>query len=319
MSLSILLVAEPRRLFGSERWDLVLDGVGIAIALAGQALRAMVIGLAYIKRGGEDGSIHANDLVVQGLFAHCRNPLYVGNMMEFTGLILVLNSPVGYLVGLPFFALAYYSIVLAEERFLRGKFGASFDDYCRRVNRFVPSFRGLRLTLASMQFDWKRVIRKEYGTTFVWVSTLLILLARQSHFFHGWPAARPTLRFLMVLWVGAVLAYAIMVLDHGRITLGSAGGITSIDNAAGGIYVPPLLRERHVTQFVLVTSRQHIARALRVFRKAGWDPVPSTPEAYADRWRPIDRFLPSKNALLASEQLFYGEGAFVYYWLRGWL
>jgi uncharacterized SAM-binding protein YcdF (DUF218 family) len=85
------------------------------------------------------------------------------------------------------------------------------------------------------------------------------------------------------------------------------------------IYVPPLLRERHVTQFVLVTSRQHIARALRVFRKAGWDPVPSTPEAYGDRSRPIDRFLPEKNALLASEQLFYGEGAFVYYWLRGWL
>jgi len=208
MSLSILLVSEPRRLFGSEKWDLVLDGVGIAIAVAGQALRAMVIGLAYIKRGGEDGSIHANDLVVQGLFAHCRNPLYVGNMMEFTGLILVLNSPVGYLVGLPFFALAYYSIVLAEERFLRAKFGASFEDYCRRVNRFVPSFRGLHQTLASMQFNWKRVIRKEYGTTFVWVSTLLLLLARQSHFFHGWPAARPTLRLLLVLWVVAVLAYA---------------------------------------------------------------------------------------------------------------
>ena len=85
------------------------------------------------------------------------------------------------------------------------------------------------------------------------------------------------------------------------------------------IYVPPLLRERHVTRFVLVTSRQHMARALRVFRKAGWDPVPSTPEAYADESTPIDRFLPSKNALLASEQVLYGQGAFVYYWLRGWL
>ena len=77
------------------------------------------------------------------------------------------------------------------------------------------------------------------------------------------------------------------------------------------IYVPPLLRERHVTRFVLVTSRQHISRALRVFRKAGWDPVPSTPEAYADRSDPLDRFLPSKNALLASEQVLYDEGALV--------
>jgi len=85
------------------------------------------------------------------------------------------------------------------------------------------------------------------------------------------------------------------------------------------IYVPPLLRERHVQRFVLVTSRQHMTRALRVFRKAGWDPVPSTPEAYADDVKPVDLWLPSKNALLTSEQILYGEGALIYYWLRGWI
>jgi len=207
VSLSILLAGKPRLLFGSESWDRALDAVGIAVAVAGQTLRAMVIGLAYIKRGGESGSIDAPNLVVEGLFAHCRNPLYVGNMMEFTGLILILNSPVGYLIGLPFFALGYYSIVLAEEGFLRGKFGASFDDYCQRVNRFVPSFRGLRLTLTGMSFNWKRVIRKEYGTTFVWLTTLFALLAWQSYTFHDWPAARPTVRLLMALWIPVPLAY----------------------------------------------------------------------------------------------------------------
>ena len=58
---------------------------------------------------------------------------------------------------------------------------------------------------------------------------------------------------------------------------------------------------------------------LNVSTQAGWDPVPSTPEAYADRSTPIDRFLPSRNALLASEQVLYDQGAFVYYWLRGWI
>jgi uncharacterized SAM-binding protein YcdF (DUF218 family) len=85
------------------------------------------------------------------------------------------------------------------------------------------------------------------------------------------------------------------------------------------IYVPPLLRERHVARFVLVTSRQHMSRALRVFRKAGWDPVPSTPEAYADDLIGVERWVPSRNALLVSEQVLYGEVAFAYYWLRGWL
>jgi len=85
------------------------------------------------------------------------------------------------------------------------------------------------------------------------------------------------------------------------------------------IYVPPLLRERRVDRFVLVTSRQHMSRALRVFRKAGWDPVPSVPEAYADDTRPVFRWLPSKNALMSSEQVVYGECALAYYWIRGWL
>jgi protein-S-isoprenylcysteine O-methyltransferase Ste14 len=208
MSLAILLVGKPLLPFGSERWDLVLDAIGIAVAVSGQTLRALVIGLAYIKRGGESGSIAADRLVVEGLFAHCRNPLYVGNMLQFTGLVIILNSPVGYFIGLPFFALSYYSIVLAEEGFLRAKFGASFEEYCRRVNRFVPSFRGLGATLHSMSFNWRRVIRKEYGTTFVWVTTLLALLAWESYNHHGWPAAQPTVSLLLGLWVLLVLGYA---------------------------------------------------------------------------------------------------------------
>jgi uncharacterized SAM-binding protein YcdF (DUF218 family) len=85
-----------------------------------------------------------------------------------------------------------------------------------------------------------------------------------------------------------------------------------------GLYVPPLLRGKQVTRFVLVTSRQHIARALRVFRKAGWDPIPSSPELFDDA-AGIDQFLPSNTALLASEQMLYDQGAMVYYRLRGWI
>ena len=207
ISVGILLVSKPGLLLGSQRWDLLLDGVGIAVALAGQTLRALVIGLAYIKRGGNRGTIDADSLVVQGLFAHSRNPLYVGNMLEFLGLCLILHSPAGYLIGVPFFALAYFSIVLAEEEFLRAKFGPVYEEYCRRVNRFVPSLRGLGATLGSMELDWRRVIRKEYGTTFVWVSTLLALLAWERIFHRGWPSAQAGVRVLLLLWGLVVLAY----------------------------------------------------------------------------------------------------------------
>ena len=85
-----------------------------------------------------------------------------------------------------------------------------------------------------------------------------------------------------------------------------------------GIYVPPLLRQHAVTQFVLVTSRQHIARSLHVFRKVGWSPVASTP----DEWDPpLDWWtwlLPSRQALSASQSLMYDQVGSVYYWIRGW-
>ncbi len=153
-----------------------MDGVGTGVALSGQALRVLVIGFAYIKRGGRRKRITADRLVCEGIFAHVRNPMYLGNLLIILGLALIANSPWWYLLVAPGFATAYFAIVLAEEDFLAKKFGKEYEEYCRRVNRFVPRFTGLAQSLRPFAFDWKRVIRKEYGTTFTWTSTTLLLL-----------------------------------------------------------------------------------------------------------------------------------------------
>jgi len=85
------------------------------------------------------------------------------------------------------------------------------------------------------------------------------------------------------------------------------------------IFVPPLLKAHGIQQFVLVTSRQHIARALQVFRKAGMDPVPSTPEVYVARGARFEMFLPSRIGLYASERMMYDVLGWVYYKYRGWI
>ena len=141
--LVITLASKPMMFLGSAAADRWLDGFGILIILGGQAIRVAVIGLAYIRRGGKNKKIYADDLVITGIFAHSRNPLYVGNVMVYAGLLTVLNSMAGWLVGLPFFLFAYYAITLAEENFLRGKFGSKYDEYCRTVNRYFPSLQGL--------------------------------------------------------------------------------------------------------------------------------------------------------------------------------
>jgi uncharacterized SAM-binding protein YcdF (DUF218 family) len=85
------------------------------------------------------------------------------------------------------------------------------------------------------------------------------------------------------------------------------------------IFVPPLLKQHGVEQFVLVTSQQHIARALAAFRKVGTDPVPSTPEVYVPRGVFLEWYLPSRVGLSASESLFYDLLGWAYYRARGWV
>jgi protein-S-isoprenylcysteine O-methyltransferase Ste14 len=204
VAVPVTILTMPPTAFGdSEIGDLGLDAVGLAVTLAGQALRAVVIGLAYIKRGGRKKEITADRLVCEGVFAHSRNPLYVGNFLIVSGLLIMWNSPPAYLVVLTILAISFGSIVRAEEQFLSGRFGAEYAAYCARVPRFLPNLRGFRETLSQFDFDWKRLIRKEYGTTFAWVSVALGVFVFEKAAWHGFAAAVPRAKIAGALWLPA--------------------------------------------------------------------------------------------------------------------
>lgn len=150
--------------------------IGLLVTITGQLIRGATIGLAYIIRGGKDGKVYAEDLVTTGIFHHCRNPLYVGNILMLLGVGILSNSLLYVAVVMPVFMLIYHAIVLAEENFLRGKFGQAFDTYCSQVNRWVPSLNGLGTTFSSMQFKWKRWLLKEYNTQYIWLSGIVLIL-----------------------------------------------------------------------------------------------------------------------------------------------
>ena len=175
----LALVPSPS-LLPNERVGLI---AGILLLLLGQGLRALTIGLVYIKRGGKNKQVYAIDLVQDGMFAHCRNPLYNGNILIVLGIGIAVNSLLFLTFGGAFFFFAYFCIVMAEENFLRNKFGPAYDDYCRRVPRFWIRVQGLEATLSSMNFRWRRLIVKEYGTPFSWITGLLALLYFKRHLF----------------------------------------------------------------------------------------------------------------------------------------
>ncbi|MEO8402960.1 MAG: isoprenylcysteine carboxylmethyltransferase family protein [Chitinophagaceae bacterium] len=150
--------------------------IGLFVTILGQLIRGLTIGLAYIVRGGKEGKPYAEGLVTEGIFNHCRNPLYVGNILMLLGVGILANSLVYVAIVIPIFLFVYQAIVLAEENFLRGKFGAGYDEYRKKVNRWWPRLSGLGHTLKGMHFNWKRWILKEHTTQFIWLIGITLIL-----------------------------------------------------------------------------------------------------------------------------------------------
>jgi len=184
-----LLVAffvRPAFFAGNPKWDPIATGIGLVVALLGETTRCFTIGLVYsITRGGRNGRVYAKNLVTEGIFAHTRNPMYVGNLLFALGFCLMYGSPWTYLAIFPFFLVVYVSIVYEEERFLREKFGEKYDEYLRDTNRFVPRLQGLAQTMRQHPFDWKRVIAKEYGTLFLFFFGAYVLLIAKYRYLLG--------------------------------------------------------------------------------------------------------------------------------------
>lgn len=190
--------------------DPALAGLGgFLVAALGQLIRITTVGLAYIIRGGKDHRVHAEDLVTSGLYSHCRNPMYVGNFFLLLGLAAAANSWVFALAGIPLGLGMHRAIVAAEEHFLRGKFGAQYDAYCAGVPRWVPRLAGLAVTVRGMQFEWQRVILKEYATSFDWLSATALVVLINLWRDHAL-GARPLLAGLMAAVILVRLALSLL-------------------------------------------------------------------------------------------------------------
>jgi protein-S-isoprenylcysteine O-methyltransferase Ste14 len=77
-------------------------------------------------------------LVVRGLYRYVRNPMYVGVLLVIAGWALLFQSPRVIIYGAVVALFFHLFVVAVEEPSLRGKFGPSYERYCREVGRWVP-------------------------------------------------------------------------------------------------------------------------------------------------------------------------------------
>ena len=86
-------------------------------------------------------------LVISGPYRYVRNPMYVGVEFLIVGEAIFFGSwrllEYAALVAVGF----HLFVVLYEEWALKRKFGTAYEEYCKTVPRWIPSFRRPRSTL----------------------------------------------------------------------------------------------------------------------------------------------------------------------------
>jgi protein-S-isoprenylcysteine O-methyltransferase Ste14 len=117
-------------------WSLI---IGFIIALSGEMIRLWGVSWA----GSETrttGTVGGTFLIISGPFAHLRNPLYLGNILIYTGIGIMSYALFPYLqiIGALFFYLQYSLIVREEEKYLAEVFGKEYQEYVKHVPRFLP-------------------------------------------------------------------------------------------------------------------------------------------------------------------------------------
>jgi protein-S-isoprenylcysteine O-methyltransferase Ste14 len=111
--------------------------LGSALIIAGSGLLGS---FARAFRGAQtpiDPYTPSTAIVTNGPFRVTRNPAYLGMALTYTGIAIAANAPWA-LAPLPVvIAIIDRGVIAREERYLEGKFGASYADYKRRVRRWL--------------------------------------------------------------------------------------------------------------------------------------------------------------------------------------
>lgn len=173
--LVLLLVWQAETTYPQVLW-------GLALMACGELLRLVAVrsagGITRTRRIG------ARQLITWGLYSYTRNPLYIGNLLLWTGAVLfAAGRYMPWLLAAVFvlFLVQYTLIVSLEEAKLAELFGESYTAYRRSVPRIVPRLRKATGTAGEATIvrkgptrPWRYAFKSE-RSTFMAIAAVLTL------------------------------------------------------------------------------------------------------------------------------------------------
>jgi len=104
---------------------------GLALSVLGELFQVWCLATIKTKK----------KLTVVGPYMFMRNPMYVGRFFQLFGIIMMTGNAWFMLA----FAVLYYFYMInrvkREEKVLLALFGNDYEEYCRNVNRYLPSLK----------------------------------------------------------------------------------------------------------------------------------------------------------------------------------
>jgi len=174
--IALILLDLPgyRPLGGDANLDRAWQIACILVAFFGQAIRAVTIGHAPRNTSGRNATAQrADSLNTTGIYSLVRHPLYVGNFFIYLGVVAFTHSLALVAISVLMYVLHYERIMFAEEAYLRGKFGAEFEQWAALTPAVLPAFSHWRQP--ELPFSLNNVLRREYNNFFGIVFALFLI------------------------------------------------------------------------------------------------------------------------------------------------
>jgi protein-S-isoprenylcysteine O-methyltransferase Ste14 len=170
----VVCLASSKYLGRSHALNELWQRICLAISFAGLVLRAVIVGHApYGTSGRNTREQVAHTLNTTGMYSVVRHPLYLANYIIIIGFSMEFHVWWLVLLTTTLYALYYERIMMAEEAFLRTRFGGEFEEWAAVTPAFIPKWRGWRPF--KVPFCWRTVLQREYNAFFLIVAVFFLL------------------------------------------------------------------------------------------------------------------------------------------------
>jgi protein-S-isoprenylcysteine O-methyltransferase Ste14 len=146
----------------NKPYEIYYERICLFISLFGLGIRIYAVGHTPAQTSGRNTKEQlAECLNTTGIYSRVRHPLYLGIFFIWLGLAMMTANIWFILFYVLAFWLYYERIMIAEEQFLRNKFGKDYEEWAENTPAFIPSFKKKQFHKPLYRFSWKKVLKKE--------------------------------------------------------------------------------------------------------------------------------------------------------------